>query len=200
MVGLRERKRERTRQALIEAAARLFAERGYQQTTVAAIAAEAEIGTRTFFSYFSSKEEVLYPEADRRIQVGVDAIAGRKPGERPAEVLLRALNEATAISDELVGPMAALRLQLAPTVPAVGRQGLQEQQRAQRLLADALVEAFGEELDPVAAATLVGAFIGAIAAAVGALTAQPRSRSQDRQDLSRRLDEEVRRVLAPMLR
>src|SRR5215470_8914323 len=88
---LRERKRERTRRALIDAATDLFERRGYEQTTIADIAAAAAIGTRTFFSYFASKEDLLFPESDARVQATVDAIATRRPDDRPADVLLRAL-------------------------------------------------------------------------------------------------------------
>ena len=73
--SLRDRKRERTRQALIAAAAELFERNGYDGTTVAEIAAAAEIGTRTFFSYFASKEEILFPDSDARVQATIDAIA-----------------------------------------------------------------------------------------------------------------------------
>ncbi len=59
-MGLRERKRQRTRQALISAAMRLFEEKGYEQTTVAEIAASAEVSTKTFFNHFASKDEVLF--------------------------------------------------------------------------------------------------------------------------------------------
>ena len=63
-MSLRDRKRARTRQALVDAATDLFERNGYDETTVADIAAAAEIGTRTFFSYFASKEELLFPESD----------------------------------------------------------------------------------------------------------------------------------------
>src|ERR1700754_5149823 len=93
VMSLRERKRERTRQALIDAAVELFERQGYEETTVADIAAAAEIGTRTFFSYFASKEELLFPETDARVAAAVAAIADRGPDDGPAEVLLRALHE-----------------------------------------------------------------------------------------------------------
>ena len=65
--SLRDRKRARTRQAIINAAVELFERNGYDGTTVADIAAAADIGTRTFFSYFASKEELCLAliEADK---------------------------------------------------------------------------------------------------------------------------------------
>ena len=59
-VGRRESKRRKTRDALIASATRLFAESGYQATTVAAIAAGAGVSPRTFFGYFPTKEAVLF--------------------------------------------------------------------------------------------------------------------------------------------
>src|SRR5882757_3877384 len=116
-LSLRDRKRERTRRAIVEAATELFERQGYDETTIADIAAAAEIGTRTFFSYFATKEELLFPQSDARVQAAVDAIANRGPGDGPPDVLLRALRDASAPDDDMVSPLAALRLKLAQTVP-----------------------------------------------------------------------------------
>ena len=57
--GLRERKRRETRQRIAEVGLRLFLANGYQGTTLDAVAAEAGISRRTFFSYFKSKDDIV---------------------------------------------------------------------------------------------------------------------------------------------
>jgi AcrR family transcriptional regulator len=168
-VSLRDRKRTRTRQALVTAAAGLFESCGYDETTIAEIAAAAEIGTRTFFSYFASKEDLLFPEADIRVRAAVDAIAARGPQDGPAEVLLRALQQVGEDSDDLSGRLSALRLRLIRTVPAVRGRGLQLQMDAQRQIARHLAEAFPDQIDEVGAAALTGAFLGAVTGALQVL-------------------------------
>jgi AcrR family transcriptional regulator len=171
-LGLRERKRARTRAAIVAAGADLFQRFGYDETTIADIAAAADIGTRTFFGYFRSKEELLFPQSDARVAAALAAIDSRAPGERPAQVLLRGLLEASADDDDLVSSLAALRLHLIQTVPAVQGRAMQTQLEAQRQIAARLRQAYPDELDPVAAAALVGAFTGAVAAALLALFEQ----------------------------
>jgi AcrR family transcriptional regulator len=169
---LRERKRDRTRRALVDAAIDLFERNGYDGTTVADIAEAAEIGTRTFFSYFASKEELLFPESDTRVAAAVTAIAHRQPGDRPADVLLRALRDVGAADgerDDMVDRVAAVRVALFRTVPAVRGRALQIQLDAQREIAGHLQRAFPAELDAVTAAALVGAFVGAVSGALQVL-------------------------------
>ncbi|MEV6709228.1 TetR/AcrR family transcriptional regulator [Micromonospora wenchangensis] len=176
-MSLRDRKRARTRQALVDAAVDLFGRQGYEATTIAEIAAAADIGTRTFFSYFPSKEDLLFPEADRRVRVAVDAIAGRSPDEEPAEVLLRALRQANDESGDMTGPLAALRIRLTMEVPAVRGRALQLQWESQREIARHLAAAYPDRLDEVSAAALVGAFVGAATAALTTLLEDPRRRT-----------------------
>ena len=81
-MGLRERKKLRTRRAIAGAALRLFAERGYEETTISDIAAAAEVSPRTFFSYFPSKEDVVFAEMDERLADVRAGLAERPPARR----------------------------------------------------------------------------------------------------------------------
>lgn len=62
MPPLRERKRRRAQEAIVDAAFSLFAERGFADVTVTEIAERAEVGRTTFFRYFGDKQEVLFAE------------------------------------------------------------------------------------------------------------------------------------------
>ncbi|WP_327358583.1 TetR/AcrR family transcriptional regulator [Streptomyces sp. NBC_01304] len=198
--SLRERKRRRTRSALIDAAAELFARKGYDETTVAEIAAAAEIGTRTFFSYFASKEEILFPDSADRVRATLEAIEARGPGEGPVEVLLRAVREISEADADMVSPMAAVRTRLMRTVPAVQGRALLIQQAAQRDIARQLRDAFPGELDAVRAGALVGAMTGAVGGALQALLEDPETAGElaaDPQRLRGRLRSATRAALEP---
>lgn len=164
---LRERKRRQTRELLIETGRRLFEANGYDQTTVADIAAAAEIGTRTFFAYFESKEQLLFGETDPRVISAFEAIRTRAADETPVQTLLRGLRS-NAIEAEASNPVAQLRLRLLPDVPAIQARALRLQLDAQDEIQRELHSAY-PELSSIEAATLVGAFIGAVAAAYRAL-------------------------------
>jgi AcrR family transcriptional regulator len=59
-LGLRERKKQRTRELLSTTARRLFSERGFEQVSIAEIAQAAEVSEQTVFNYFPSKEDLVY--------------------------------------------------------------------------------------------------------------------------------------------
>jgi AcrR family transcriptional regulator len=79
--GLRERKKERTRQLIADTARRLFAERGFAAVTVAEIAREADVAEKTVFNYFPTKEDLFYSRLDAFEQELLDAIRAREPNE-----------------------------------------------------------------------------------------------------------------------
>src|SRR6185295_28259 len=87
--GLRERKKQRTREQIVEAAMRLFAERGYHATTIADIAQAADVAPRTFFSYFPSKEAVVFHNVDSDLDGLASTLRERLPGETAFDALRR---------------------------------------------------------------------------------------------------------------
>lgn len=86
-MGLRERKKEQTRRAIEDAAFRLFEDRGYAATTVAEIAEAADIAPRTFFSYFPSKEAVVFGDFDEVFAALETRMAERAGDETTFEAL-----------------------------------------------------------------------------------------------------------------
>jgi AcrR family transcriptional regulator len=90
---LRGRKKQRTRRAIEDAALELFAERGYEETTVDQIATRAEVGRATFFRYFDSKSDVVFGGPDDRHRDLQRAILERPPSEGPLNAVRNAMRE-----------------------------------------------------------------------------------------------------------
>ncbi len=89
--GLRARKRARTRLGIEDAALELFAEQGYEATTVEQIATRADVSEGTFFRYFRSKGEALFVERDHQLPALQRAIVERPSDEDDFEAVRRAL-------------------------------------------------------------------------------------------------------------
>ncbi|MFF5248276.1 TetR/AcrR family transcriptional regulator [Streptosporangium sp. NPDC000095] len=162
VLGLRERKKLRTRHALIAAALKLFMDKGYEQTTVSEIAAAADVSTRTFFSYFASKEDVIFCNSRDGIERVLRVIAEPRPGDRAIDLLARAVESgfsAITLDEQLQGEIGPIN-HLVMTVPSLRARGLLLLFESQRELAEALHQAFPEELSLIEASAVVGAVIG----------------------------------------
>ena len=85
--GLRERKKQRTRETIARVAQELFAERGYHATTLPDIAEAADVSTRTIFAYFSSKEDILFAEFSVMKEALAQALADRPEGKDALETV-----------------------------------------------------------------------------------------------------------------
>jgi AcrR family transcriptional regulator len=160
-VGLRERKKEQTRQRIADAAHRLFGERGFDGVTVAEVARAAEVAEATLFNYFPSKEDLFYS--------GLEAFGGRLIAavrDRPAGVpVLHAFREVVlggagqlqliAAGDREALEHARTTARVISASPAL----LARERQALTAIAGELAAVLGRPGDPVAQA-IANALIG----------------------------------------
>jgi AcrR family transcriptional regulator len=85
--GLRERKKQQTRDKIANVALDLFAQRGYEQTTLAEIADAADVSTRTIFAYFQTKEDILFCDEPAFIVALEQALTNRPEGATTIDAL-----------------------------------------------------------------------------------------------------------------
>ena len=157
-VGLRERKKERTRQVLAETAAELFAHQGFQDTTIKQIADAAEVSPRTVSAYFPVKEELVFCDHQDVFDALEQRLADRPEGATTAQTLRAWLLEMLDEAD-LDHEQSRRTRELIESDPALRtyERGLQE--RAERIVARAVAVDLGvadDELVPhmVGAATI----------------------------------------------
>jgi AcrR family transcriptional regulator len=157
-VGLRERKKARTKTAIQQHAMRLFRERGYHATTVEQIAAAAEVSPSTFFRYFPTKEDVvLYDALDPLL---LEAFRAQPAQLSPIQALRGAMRAVFAElpAGELV--VQQERDRLIRSVPELRARMLDEFAKNLQLFAEIVAERVGREADDLAVRTLAGAVIG----------------------------------------
>jgi AcrR family transcriptional regulator len=161
-VGLRERKKARTRASLREHALRLFREKGYQNTTVEQIAAAAEVSPSTFFRYFPTKEDlVLQDDMDTRL---IAALEQQPPELGPVAAVRAASREMFASYTGADMDILRETTRLTMTVPEVRARALDELGRAIGVFAEAVAKRAGRPADDLAVRTAAGAIMGVIMA------------------------------------
>ena len=141
MPGLRERKKLATRNALRDAAMKLFASQGFGATTIDQIAEAANVSRATVFTYFPTKEEIVFGEG----AAAIDGLAVRLR-ERPADETT--IDVVRGWLGQLAGwlePELVLQQRLVREVPVVGARQLQLYGAAERAVADSLEAELGEE-------------------------------------------------------
>ncbi|TDB87559.1 TetR family transcriptional regulator [Actinomadura sp. KC216] len=148
--GRRERKKQRTRDALVDAAFSLFAEKGFDATTVEEIADAVDVSSRTFFRYFASKEDVALTFQEEQLRAVLAALAAR-PADEPIMTALRR----TVVEIARAGERGELgfdperfncMFEMVSQSPALMAGSLERAQKKQALLTEVIAERLG--LDP----------------------------------------------------
>lgn len=135
--SLRERKKAATRDRLMTVALRLFAERGFDETTVEEIAAAADVAPRTFFRYFPTKVDVLFADHQDFVALLRETLATRQAGEPVLAAVRRA---SLAWLDRVTADPALflVRSRLAAGVPAAHAHSRYLDAEYENLIADAV--------------------------------------------------------------
>ncbi|MFJ2715944.1 TetR family transcriptional regulator [Streptomyces sp. NPDC087437] len=165
--GLRERKKRRTRDALLRAALELFTTQGYERTTVDEIAEAVDVSQRTFFRYFPNKEEAAFAVQEIVEAHFVDSLRARPPGEAPLEALRRGLLEGWDTISDAVGSVVPVELYLRmfrviESTPALFAEHLRRSAETEEQIARLLAEREGLDVDADPRPRLAVAVFGAV--------------------------------------
>jgi len=164
--GRRERKKLETRTALEAAALRLFAERGYEQTTVDDIAEAADVAVRTFFRYFQSKQHVLFGDVALGIAARLRTALRERPAtETPVEAVGAALG-AMELDDPEQQRQVLDRLRLLQRLPELGGTYHLLFQQLHDVIAEEVAERTGKPVADLHPQLLAAAATGALKAAL----------------------------------
>ncbi len=165
-MGLRELKKQQTRQLIADTAWQLFADRGFDRVTVAEIARQAQVAEATVFNYFPTKEDLFYHRLEVFGAGLVEAVAAREPGESALAAVRRYL----LAPDGLLGQVAAgdaealARLRTVNRVIAASPSLLAREQQTIGRVADRLAELLATETgaaaDDVTARAAANALLG----------------------------------------
>ncbi|KUN87170.1 TetR family transcriptional regulator [Streptomyces griseoruber] len=152
MQTLRERKKRRTRDALLRAAVELFTSRGYEATTVDAIAEAVDVSQRTFFRYFAGKEEAALGLVELTVERFVQAVRERPAHEPPLEALRQAVLDGWSSINEVVESVVPVELYLRmyrviESTPVLLAAYLRRSTEVEETLAAVIAEREGLDVD-----------------------------------------------------
>ena len=161
----RERKRTRTRLMIQAEAFRLFAERGYTETTVEQVADAAAISPRTFFRYFPTKEDVvLWDEYD---PLALELLESRPADEPPAESMRAIIRQTLTGLLQRDREQLLARIRLMRSVPELRARFLDMQASGHEMLAELFAEHRGLAVtDVLELRVTAGALVAAVTIAL----------------------------------
>jgi AcrR family transcriptional regulator len=159
--GLRERKKQRTHQAISDAAIGLFLHRGFADVSVTEVAEAAEVSKRTVFKYFPTKEDlVLHRIADHE-EESARVVRYREPGQSPLDALLAHFVAGLWNGDAITGisdnPQVTGVYELVTNTQALAERLLRYAARSEAALTTALAEVDFDPIRPALAAAAITA-------------------------------------------
>ncbi|MFD4398917.1 TetR family transcriptional regulator [Kitasatospora sp. NPDC058478] len=150
-MGLRERKKERTRETIAATAIRLFLDRGFDQVSITEIAEAAEVSRRTLFAYFPTKEDLVLQRFADHESEAARTVRARPAGRPPLEALRAAMLDALARRDPNTGlcddPEVMAFLRMIVGTESLAARMIRYTVRGSDALAEALLEAGIDPLD-----------------------------------------------------
>ena len=161
-LGLRDRKKIKTREAIRRAAMRLIKANGYASTTIEQIAEAAEVSASTYFRYFPSKEVVMI--ANDLDQVTVDALAKQPPELSSVQAFRRALETTLATLSKDEWEFERDRQLMVLTIPELLTAQFEEYRRTMTKLAEADCSRLGRDPDDLEVRIFYGALAGGLMA------------------------------------
>jgi AcrR family transcriptional regulator len=162
-LGLRERKKAKTRAAIQREALRLFREQGYDATTVEQIAEAVEVSPSTFFRYFPTKVDVaMYDDFD---PILFEAFHAQPAELSPIQAFRAAIREALSMLPPEEMARQHERAVLILSVPELRMKMLDELFRSVQVLAELVASRVGRQADELAVRAFAGAVIGVSMAA-----------------------------------
>jgi AcrR family transcriptional regulator len=188
MTGLRERKKARTRQALIDTGLDLFIRQGFEHTTIDEIVNACDVSRRTFFRYFASKEDLFIAESDDRRTAMIAFLDQRPAAEAPWRSVRGAIVDLarTHLGDRR---RRLARARLIAHTPTLRAASLEAQRRWQQALVEALARRAGPDADLLELHLMAGAATAALHAALEVWTAD-----KGRGDLSQLVEQAFDRL------
>jgi AcrR family transcriptional regulator len=158
--GLRERKKQRTRELIAASALELFSARGYHTTTVAEIAAAADVSERTIFGYFASKEDILFSDHLALERDLAQALEERASGVSALDTLREFVVENVSRLDE----QARIRWEIVSHDELLLSHQRMRQAAFGDVIARAIAEELGEKVDDLRPQLVTAAVIAAFTA------------------------------------
>src|ERR1700733_15084164 len=143
--GLRERRKQETRQLISDVATHLFSERGFDEVTISQVAEAAGVSKMTVTNYFSRKEDLVFDQAESIVAQLAEVVATRLPGESMLAAIRRDYAEAVARADVTLGLSSPAFARMISSSPALTGRSLEMMAQREHALGDAIAAETGQD-------------------------------------------------------